>query len=361
MAAVNRAAAPKGRPGPEEAPRLVAWEVTRACNLACRHCRATAQPHPAPGQLSREEGFRLIEDIARLGPGIILILTGGEPLLRADIFDLASYGLDQGLKVVMSPNGTLIDAPLARKMAAAGLSRVSVSLDGATAEQHDAFRGLPGAFEALKRGINHLKAAGLPFQINTTISPMNIGQIEAIQDLAREWGAVGHHIFLLVPTGRGAGLPEGAAEQYEEVLTGLWRRSSEITMEFKATCAPQYNRLSRRLGCAGGPSHPAAGPQSRGCLGGQGFAFVSHDGVVQPCGYLPLDSGRVRERPFDRIYRESPVFQALRDKNRYRGKCGQCEYWNICGGCRARAHALGDFLGPEPLCPYQPAALEKNA
>ncbi|MEW5723574.1 MAG: heme b synthase [Thermodesulfobacteriota bacterium] len=348
-------------PSAAEAPRLVAWEVTRACNLACVHCRAAAIGDPDPNQLTTEEGLHLIDQIAALSRGIILILTGGEPLLRPDVFDLAAHGTAAGLRVVMAPNGTLITPALARRMKESGLQRISVSIDGAAAHEHDMFRGVDGAFAGLMAGLHHAREAGLEFQVNTTVTRRNLPRLEAIQDLVVELGAAAHHIFLLVPTGRGRALTGEVitAREYEDVLNWFYDRRDKVNLQLKATCAPHYHRILRQRARAEGRRVDLAtfglDAVSRGCLGGQGFAFVSHTGQVQPCGYLELDCGQVREKNFGEIYRASSIFQDLRDKSRYKGKCGACEFWNVCGGCRARAYeTFGDYLAEEPLCLYEP-------
>ena len=287
-----------------QAPRLVAWEVTRACNLACVHCRASALTEPDPAELTTEEGFRLIDQIAALGQGIILILTGGEPLMRADVFDLASHGTKAGLRVVMAPNGTLITEDKARGMVASGIERISVSIDGATAADHDKFRGVPGAFDSLMKGLENARKAGLEFQVNTTVTRANMPQIEEIQDMVIKLGAAAHHIFLLVPTGRGRNLTGEiiSAEEYEDVLGWFYQRRDKTPIQLKATCAPHYHRILRQKARAEGKKVDfntfGLDAVSRGCLGGQGFVFVSHSGQVQPCGYLELDCGQVREKDF---------------------------------------------------------------
>jgi len=353
---------------PGQAPRLVAWETTRACNLACVHCRAAAVYEPSPDELTTEEGRRLIDQIAALAPGVILILTGGEPLMRPDIFDLAAHGTERGLRVVMAPNGTLITPEKARLMAASGVRRISVSLDGAAAADHDRFRGVEGAFDRVLAGLEYAKAAGLEFQINTTVTRRNLSHIEAIQDLAVSLGAAAHHIFLLVPTGRGRQLTDEVitAEEYEKTLNWFHDRRNRVPLQLKATCAPHYHRILRQRARAEGKKVDlntyGLDAVSRGCLGGQGFVFVSSTGRVQPCGYLDLDCGRVREKDFGEIYRNSSIFLDLRDQSRYKGKCGVCEFWRVCGGCRARAYAAtGDYLAEEPLCLYQPKRKNKEA
>jgi len=356
-----------GRPGPAGGPegaplRLVAWETTRNCNLACRHCRASADNGPFAGELDTPAAFRLLDQIAELGQPIV-ILTGGEPLLRPDIFDIARYGTAKGLRMVMAPNGTLITPEHARRMVEAGIQRISVSLDGATAESHDSFRGVPGAFEGALRGIARAKEAGLEFQINTTISKLNLDQIPRIQALAVELGAVAHHIFLLVPTGRGKYLidQEITAQEYEETLNWFYDQREKSPLQLKATCAPHYYRILRQRAREEGKSVTfqthGLDAVTRGCLGGVGFCFVSHRGIVQPCGFLQVESGDVTRESFADIWRGSKVFLTLRNVKELKGKCGECEYRRVCGGCRARAfEATGDMMAEEPLCSYQPGA-----
>jgi radical SAM protein with 4Fe4S-binding SPASM domain len=260
--------------------------------------------------------------------------------------DLAAYGRDRGLRVLLSTNGLLVTAYLARALKDAGVARVSLSLDHPEPADHDDFRGAPGSFEALRRAASCLREAGLPFQINSTLTSANLDQAALLAARARELGAAAHHVFLLVPVGRAVGLETAlAAEAYEAALLGLQKLEPTLGLEFKATCAPQYQRLASQ---AGRP------PRGRGCLAGQGFLFLSSTGEARGCGYLDLTAGRLRETPLRTIYEDSPLFRDLRDRRRYRGRCGTCEYWSICGGCRARALAEGDHLGPEPLCPHQP-------
>jgi heme b synthase len=346
--------------GEARGPAVVAWETTRRCMLRCRHCRGSARDTDYAGELSTDEGRRLVDALAAAG-GPLLILTGGEPMAREDIYDLARYGTDRGLRVVMAPCGPLITAETARKMLEAGVRRISVSLDGADAAGHDAFRGAPGAFEAALRGIGHARAAGLPFQVNTTVTRLNANELDAILALAVEQGAAALDLFLLVPTGRGAALRdlEIAPEDYERVLCWVADRTDDAPLPVKVTCAPHYARVirQRRAGKpAAAAGHPGR-PSPRGCMAGQGFVFVSHRGVLQPCGFLAVPCGDLREADFDfaGLYERSPVFRALRDPDGYGGACGRCEYRRVCGGCRARAYeATGDFLAAEPLCAYTP-------
>ena len=357
-----------GHGGPKEATlRLVAWEITRNCNLNCVHCRAAATMGPYSGELDTRSAFRLLDQMRELGQPIV-ILTGGEPLLREDIFDVAKYGSEKGLRMVMAPNGTLITEENARKLADSGIKRISISLDGSTKESHDKFRGVDGAYEGALRGIEHAKKAGIEFQINTTITKANLEQIPDIQKLAVDLGAVAHHIFLLVPTGRGKYIldQEITAEQYEETLNWFYDQRDKTPLQLKATCAPHYYRILRQRAKKEGKkvtfeSH-GLDAVTRGCLGGTGFCFISHTGIVQPCGFLNLECGDVTKDSFANIWRNSKIFNDLRNYDQLKGKCGDCEYKGVCGGCRARAYeATGDYLAQEPLCSYVPQKIKRNA
>lgn len=343
--------------------RLIAWEVTRSCNLACRHCRAEAHPEPYEGELSTEEAKALIDTFPQVGDPIV-IFTGGDPMMRPDVYELVAHARGLGLTCAFAPNGTLITPENAARLREAGVSRCSISIDGADAASHDAFRGVPGAFDASLRGIEYLKAAGLPFQINTTVTRGNLHSFKRIFELCERLGASAWHIFLLVPMGRAAGLADEviSAEEYEDVLHWLYEFRKGTSMHLKATCAPHYYRIMRQRaheeGKAVTPETFGMDAMTRGCLGGTGFCFISHVGRVQPCGYLELDCGNVRETPFPQIWRESTYFRQFRDQGAYEGKCGVCEYHRVCGGCRARAQSMsGNHLGEEPLCSYVPKKL----
>jgi heme b synthase len=265
--------------------------------------------------------------------------------------------------MTMAVNGTLLTGEIAKKMVDSGIQRISISLDGATPASHDAFRKVEGAFEGALRGIGAAKKAGLDFQINTTITLQNLHEIPAIQELAVSRGAAAHHIFLLVPMGRGKDLATEAisAAQYEETLHWFYEQREKAPLHLKATCAPHYYRILRQRAKEQERKVDfetfGLDAMTRGCLGGVGFCFVSHVGQVQPCGYLELDCGNIREKSFAQIWETSPVFRDLRDFKKYKGKCGRCEYVRVCGGCRARAYeSTGDYLAPEPLCLHEPAA-----
>jgi heme b synthase len=301
-----------------------------------------------------------MDEIASISKPVI-ILTGGEPLLRSDIFDLARYGTDKGFRMVMATNGTLMTEETVQKMKTSGIQRISVSLDGPSSETHDAFRRVKGAFESSLRGIELAKKGGLDFQINTTITQMNLHLIADILKLAVDLGAVAHHIFLLVPTGRGKELQdqEISALDYEKTLNWFYEQREKVPLQLKATCAPHYYRILRQRAKKQGrkitPKEYGLDAMTRGCLGGISFCFISHGGQVQPCGYLELDCGNVRKQSFKEIWENSPVFVNLRNTDGYKGKCRICEYRKVCGGCRARAYeSTGDYMDEEPYCIYEP-------
>ena len=347
--------------------RLLAWEITRSCNLSCKHCRAAAQDKPYEGELDTQSSFQLLDQIKKTSDHTIVILTGGEPLLRKDIFDIASYGTQLGLKMVMAPNGTLITAENASKMANSGIKRISISLDGSNKKQHDDFRGVKGAFEGALQGIKFAKEAGIEFQINTTITKANLNEIPAILKLAETKGAVAHHIFLLVPTGRGKYIVDNGvdAKEYESTLNWFYDQRKKTPLMLKATCAPHYYRILRQRAKEDGEavSFKTHGLDAvtRGCLAGTGFCFISHIGKVQTCGFLDVECGDVTQTPFDVIWKDSNIFNKLRDFSTLEGKCGICGYKAVCGGCRARAfEATGNYLSEEPLCDYIPTPRISN-
>jgi len=286
-----------GRPAEpaKHLPRLIAWEVTRSCPLACRHCRAAARPEPYEGELTTQECFALLDNIASFAQPI-LILTGGEPMLREDVYQIASRATSLHLPVVMAPCGVLLDDAAAKRILQSGIRRISISLDGATPASHDAFRGVAGAFDSAVRGVQAAKRNGLDFQINTTITRHNVQELPAILDLAVELGASAFNPFLLVPTGRGRELAEQeiSAEQYEQTLTWLAEQQGRADILLRVTCAPHYQRILRQRGLL-----PAGGRAVKGCMGGQSFAFISHVGKVQICGFLDVECGDVRRQNYD--------------------------------------------------------------
>ena len=366
------------RPAP--ALRLLFWETTKSCNLSCQHCRAVPRSARDPLELTTAESFQLIDQVADVARPV-LVLSGGEPLARPDIYDIAAYGLAKGFRMALATNGTLVDDEVARRIRETGFSRVAVSLDGAVAETHDRFRGLPGSHASAIAGVRRLRGEGVSVQINSTIAKHNVGELPQLLDLALALGADALHIFMLVPVGCGVQLAETAmlpADEYERVLHWFYDQSKVCAIDLKATCAPHYFRVraeriiaERRQGDRSTPfvAHgtrlkaapdPAGGHplsmMTRGCLAGTAVCFVSHVGEIYPCGYLPVTAGSVRQEAFGDIWRRSEVFQALRDPAALGGKCGICRYAAICAGCRARAYAdTRDYLAEEPFCTYEPA------
>lgn len=342
-------------------PRLIFWELTKRCNLNCAHCRAEAEDIDYSGELETDGIKKIIDDItSKYSP--ILILTGGEPLYRNDIYDIASYAVSKKLRVALATNGTLITEESAKKIKAAGIARASISIDGKNAASHDGFRGIHGAFEKALNGARLLKKNGVEFQFNMTVTKRNVAEIEDILSLAISEGAAALHLFMLVPVGCGVEIAETdmiSAEKYEEVLNWFYDKSREVSIEFKATCAPHYYRIMRQRAKAEGRTlsfeSDGMAAMTRGCLAGTGVCFISHRGEVQPCGYLPLSAGNVVKTPFPEVWEHSELFTTLRDFNQLKGKCGACEYKSVCGGCRARAfYAEDDMLGEEPYCLYTP-------
>jgi radical SAM protein with 4Fe4S-binding SPASM domain len=330
-------------------PSIVAWETTRRCGLSCRHCRAGAGPAALAGELSPAEGLRLVQSLARL-PARLLILTGGEPMMRPDIYDLAAAAAAGGLRVVIAPCGPLLTDETAARLKSSGVSAVSISLDAATAADHDAFRGVPGAFESALRGLRHARRAGLATQVNCTATRLNARQLPAILELAEREGAATLDFFFLVPTGRGRDLWDLQldARQVEETLLWIAKMDVRRTIRVKTTCAPQMARVRAQNG---GQVRPES--SGGGCMAGRGFLFVSHAGLVQPCGFLDLPCGDVRAFDFDlpALLDASADLRRLGALEGIGGKCGRCAYLRACGGCRARAYEMGgDAMGAEPFC-----------
>jgi AdoMet-dependent heme synthase len=418
---------PSGQPAQHSAkqefkPRLIFWEVTKGCNLRCIHCRATATELSSPTDLPTSRALDIIDQIAAHS-NPILVLSGGEPLYRSDIFQLATYARDKGLRVALATNGTLVTKEVARMISDSGIKRVSISLDGADALTHDSFRGIPGAFEAALHGFRNLKDVGMSVQINMTIARHNADQLPRVLELAKTVGADALHTFLLVPVGCGVDIADDQMvppDEYERMLNWFYDRSLEGGIELKATCAPHYFRVVRQRRAADrraaeaapkdapaasqqdapaphngqpgiGPTdmlmpggtgislkpqspppgqhtgHPSGHPNdmnamTKGCLAGTGVCFISHEGEVFPCGYLPAIAGDLRQERFADIWANAKVFNDLRDTDNLKGKCGCCEFRNICMGCRARAFAAtGDYLDPEPFCVYEPKSAALRA
>ncbi|MET9066085.1 TIGR04053 family radical SAM/SPASM domain-containing protein [Streptosporangium sandarakinum] len=365
-------------------PFIVIWEATRACPLACLHCRAEAVPDRHPLELTTGEAYRLIDQVAAFGsPAPLFVITGGDPFERPDLFDLVRYGRAQGLAPAVSPSATpaLTPGNLAR-LREAGAAAISLSLDGASAPVHDAFRGYDGVFTHTLRAWRAAREAGLKVQINTTVTGHNLSDLPGIARLVRDEGALLWSVFFLVPTGRGRALSELSPAQVEDVLHFV--HDLGTTIPVKTTEAHHFRRVAvqRLILAERGVDHAdalALGPLYRtlrrqaeqdGLIeeqrvrrppvdvnAGRGFVFVSHTGTVHPSGFLPVGAGSVRERPLTDIYRSAPLFTGLRDPDRLGGRCGACEFRTICGGSRSRAYACGgDVFGEEPWCAYQPGS-----
>jgi radical SAM protein len=350
-----------------ERPYIVIWEVTQACDLACVHCRASAQPNSNPLELSTDEGKKLIDEIAHMQVPVF-VLTGGDPIKRPDLFELIEHARKVGVRVSLTPSATpLLTREVIHRLKQSGLARLAVSLDGSHREVHDAFRGMSGSFVRTMEAIEWANQVGLPVQINTTFSRRNVADFDHIAALMESKKIALWSVFFLVPTGRGKIADLLSAEEFEAVFAKLYQLSRRALFHIKTTEAQHYRRYvlqqqvaERRNGSAQSadiPSkvHDTIGRAPRGLNDGKGFVFVSHLGEVFPSGFLPLVAGNVRSGSLSRIYRESPIFQQLRDDSQLGGKCGACEFRHICGGSRARAFALtGDPLAEEPCCAYVP-------
>ena len=324
---------------------IVSWNVTNACNMYCAHCYRDAGCK-AEDELSTVDAKKLLTEIKRAGFQI-MIFSGGEPLMRPDILELMKFADGLGLFPVFGTNGTLITPQMAKDLKAAGARAMGISLDSLDAAKHDKFRSFPGGWQGAVDGMKNCKAAGLPFQIHTTVMDWNAPELEDMIDFAVEIGARAHHFFFLVPTGRAATIEEESlrAEQYEDVLTRIMKKQQTVPIELKPTCAPQFLRIAAELGMKS--------RFHRGCLAGLSYCIISPKGKVQPCAYLKEYLGDVRETPFDEIWRNNPVLQKLRTM-KYDGGCGACKYQRVCGGCRARAaiYHNGDYMAEEPWCLY---------
>ena len=371
----------------DQAPMLLFWETTRACGLACRHCRAEAVPAPAAGQLSTTEGMRLLEDAATFTPRPpVVVFTGGDPLMRPDLFTLAERARALGIPLGFAPSVTpLLTREVARRMRALDAKTVSVSLDGARPETHDDVRGIPGHFARTKEAVRMLVAEGHVVQINTTVMQRNVAELADVAALVAEWGAQIWEVFFLVQVGRGIDVQELSPEENEDVAHFLCEAAGHgfivRTVEapfFRRVVAeraamppgtdprlhfglgPVYGRLSAHLRERLGPPGRSRA-QSVGTRDGKGILFVSHDGDVYPAGFLPITLGNVRSRSLVDIYRNDPLLRAIRG-NRFTGRCGVCEFAEPCGGSRARAFAVhGDALAEDPACGHQPGSGSRAA
>ncbi len=349
-------------------PKWLAWEITRRCNLKCVHCRSSseleAKGHP---DFPFAEAKRVIDDIVSYAKPVV-VLSGGEPLLREDVFDIARYGTEQGLRMCLATNGTLVTEAICVKIKAAGIRMVSLSLDGASAAVHDDFRCQPGAFAGTTNAARLFKEHGISFLINSSFTNRNQAEIPKVYQLAKELGATAWYMFMIVPTGRGEGIMEEliSPADYEKLLAWHYEmEKEEDALLMRPTCAPHYYRVVLQKAKEEGSQFKRRSLQfstggSKGCLAGQLIALIDVDGNVLPCSYFPLPAGNIRQQSFREIWENSKLFKELRDFKSYKGSCGSCEYVNVCGGCRARAYAVtGDYLAEEPFCNYVPPKTKK--
>lgn len=323
---------------------IISWNTTKRCNLYCKHCYRDSSSEYFSGELNTNEGKRLIEQIARAGFKI-LILSGGEPLMRKDLCILARHAKENGLIPVLGTNGTLITEKRAKELKEAGIMAAGVSIDFLDAKKHDEFRNVQGSFQRTIEGIENCLKAGIRVQINTTVTKSNKDELLDIINFSKEIGATSHHPFFLVEVGRGKNLKKESLEkhQYIEMINTILDKQLEIDIELKPTCAPQFMSLAKKRGMKM--------RFSRGCLAGISYCCILPNGDVNICPYLPVKVGNVRQVDFDEIWKESKIFNDLRDFEKYKGKCGSCRDISICGGCRARAFATtGDYLEEDPVC-----------
>jgi radical SAM protein len=346
----------------DEAPFLVIWELTQACDLACVHCRACAIEKRSPFELSTEEGFRLLEEVRSFGDPL-MVFKGGDPLKRPDLFPLLEKSVQLGLRTTVTPSATpLLTENAIEQFQNCGVARMAISLDGPAAESHDGFRRVTGSFERTILALQHAEQIGLQTQVNTTVTRHNVGRLSEIANLVMGAGAKLWSVFFLVATGRASASQDLTAEEYEEVFAFLYNLSKSAPFDIKTTEAQHYRRYvaqRRKAEGAGKAGTRQVSPEiirrQAGINDGKGFVFVSHTGEIFPSGFLPLAAGNVRHDSLATVYRESPLFQTLRNADNLRGKCGDCEYRNLCGGSRSRSYALtGDFLAEEPRCVYEP-------
>jgi AdoMet-dependent heme synthase len=361
-------------------PFIVIWELTRACQLKCLHCRADAQYRRDSRELTFEEGKNLIDQIYEMN-NPMLVFTGGDPLMREDVFDIAKYAVDKGVRVSMTPSATPnVTKEAIEKAKEVGLARWAFSIDGPRAEIHDHFRGTAGSFDLTMEKIKYLHEVGLPIQINTVISRYNIDYLDEMAKMVESLGCVLWSVFFLVPTGRGQESDMISPVQHEKVFRWLYDLSKRVSFDIKTTEAMHYRRvvIQQKMreakktsdeieylsaltekGLTG--SIDGLGRAPKGVNDGNGFVFISHIGDVYPSGLLPVKAGNIRETPLAEIYRESPIFKSLRNPDLFKGKCGVCEFRHVCGGSRSRAYAMtGDYLESEPFCVYIPQSLREK-
>lgn len=353
----------------EFTPKWIAWEITRRCNLKCIHCRSSSemevQNHP---DFSTEEAFRIMDDIVSFAKPVI-VLSGGEPLLRKDIFEIARYGSDRNLRMCLATNGTLVTDEICKKIKDSDIKIVSLSLDGSVEKVHDNFRNQKGAFAGTINAATLFKKHGIEFIINSSFTKRNQDEIPKVYKLAKELGATAWYLFMIVPTGRGEDILNEliSKEDYESILHWHYlMEKDEKDLLVRPTCAPHYYRVVLQKSKEEGKKFERRTLKfstggSKGCIAGQLIALIDVDGNVLPCSYFPKSAGNLREQSFKNIWENSRLFKELRDFKKYKGKCGMCEYLTVCGGCRARAYSVyGDYLEEEPFCSYVPAKLRQR-
>lgn len=324
---------------------IVSWMTTNQCNLKCKHCYQDAEEQQ-DRELTTEEGMKMIDEIAKAGFKI-MIFSGGEPLMRSDIFDLVAHAASRGLRPVFGSNGTLITEEVAVRLKECGAMAMGISVDSLDAAKHDEFRGLDEAHALTIAGIENCKKVGLPFQLHTTVVDWNRSEICDITDFAEGIGAIAHYIFFLIPVGRGRYIEETSLQvlENEALLKDIMLKQAEVSIDVKPTCAPQFTRVAKQL--------EVDTRFSRGCLAGLTYCVIGSEGIVRPCAYMTEEAGDVRETPFDEIWKSSEVFEKLRSEN-YGGACGTCDYKDGCGGCRARAayYHDGDIMAQDEYCAH---------
>ena len=353
----------------EFTPKWIAWEITRRCNLRCVHCRSSSEMeikgHP---DFSTEEAYRVLDDIVSYAQPVV-VLSGGEPLTRKDVFEIAQYGTSKGLRMCLATNGILVTDDICEKIKASGIRIVSLSLDGADETVHDDFRSQKGAFAGTVNAARLFKKHGIEFIINSSFTKRNQEQIPLVYKLAKELGATAWYMFMIVPTGRGEEIMNEliSREDYDKILDWHYdMEKEEDLLLVRPTCAPHYYRVTLQRAKEDGEKFKKRTLKfstggSKGCLAGQLICLIDVDGNVLPCSYFNLPAGNVREKSFKEIWEGSELFKDLRDFKKYKGRCGSCEYVNVCGGCRARAYSVyGDYLEEEPFCSYTPKRLERE-
>ncbi|MEW6108778.1 MAG: radical SAM protein [Nitrospirota bacterium] len=353
----------------EFVPKWIAWEITRRCNLRCVHCRSASElevkGHP---DFTTAEAFRIIDDIVSYAKPVV-VLSGGEPLVRRDVFEIAEYGTGKGLRMCLATNGTLVNDEICEKIKSSGIKIVSLSLDGSVEAVHDDFRSQKGAFEGTVNAAKLFRKHGIEFIINSSFTKRNQEEIPRVYRLARELGATAWYMFMIVPTGRGEDIMNEliSKEDYEEILDWHYdMEKEEKDMLVRPTCAPHYYRVVLQRAKKEGSrvrrrTLKFSTGGAKGCIAGQLICLIDVDGNVLPCSYFPKPAGNIRQQAFKDIWENSGLFKDLRDFKKYKGRCGSCEYINVCGGCRARAYSVyGDYLEEEPFCSHIPFKMKKR-